>query len=192
MNKSDSELIKACQKNNDLKAFEILIKRHQDKVRAVVYKFINNSNELDDISQEVFIKAFKSIKSYRSEAKFSTWLYRITINTCKDSIRSTMKKTEKVVSIDEMIINKVQDSSNIDTEILIDLKAEQKLVFKEIKRLPLKQQLAIILHDIEFLSYEEISKIADCPIGTVKSRLFSARKELKEKLKHHISIIQTT
>jgi len=192
MNKSDSELIKACQKNNDLKAFEILIKRHQDKVRAVVYKFINNSNELDDISQEVFIKAFKSIKSYRSEAKFSTWLYRIAINTCKDSIRSTMKKSEKVVSIDEMIINKVQDPSNIDTEMLIDLKAEQKLVFKEIKRLPLKQQLAIILHDIEFLSYEEISRIADCPIGTVKSRLFSARKELKEKLKHHISIIQTT
>src|SRR3989339_1440270 len=128
MNKSDSELIKACQKNNDLKAFEILIKRHQDKVRAVVYKFINNSNELDDISQEVFIKAFKSIKSYRSEAQFSTWLYRIAINTCKDSIRSTKKKSEKVVSIDEMIINKVQDPSNIDTEMLIDLKAEQKLV----------------------------------------------------------------
>lgn len=192
MIKTDAELIQACQKSNDLKAFELLIKRHQDKIRAVVFKFINNTNDLDDISQEVFIKAFKSIKSYRSEAKFSTWLYRITINTCKDNIKSKLKKSEKVVSIDEKVMNKIHDSSNIDTELLLDLKSEQRLVFKEIKKLPLKQQIAIILHDIEFLSYEEISKVAECPIGTVKSRLFSARKQLKEKLQPHISTIQLT
>ncbi|MGD9579975.1 MAG: RNA polymerase sigma factor [Vampirovibrionia bacterium] len=192
MTKSDAELIKACQKNNDLKAFETLIKRHQNKVRSVVYKFIKDTNDLDDISQEVFIKAFRSIKTYRSEAKFSTWLYRIAVNTCKDKLKSKHNKYNNVISIDEKIAEKIENTANDKTEDIIDLKADQKLVFKEIKNLPLKQQIVLILHDIEFLSYEEISKIANCPTGTVKSRLFNARKQLKEKLKPVISTIQLT
>lgn len=189
MEKTDHQLVSACQKHNDLKAFEQLIKRHQNKIRSVVYKFLNNAEDLDDISQEVFIKAFKSINSYRGDASFSTWLCKIAINTCKDKVKSQKSYSQKVISIDEERIKDIPENSSNCLDNLLTISEEQKLVFKEIKKLPTNQQLALILHDIEDLSYDEISKISDCPVGTVKSRLFNARKTLKEKLKSVITSI---
>ena len=190
MKKTDKELVVACQKHNDLKAFEILIKRHQNKVRAIVFKFTNNPEDLNDISQEVFIKAFRSIKKYRGDASFSTWLYRITINTCKDTVKRQNIHSQKVVNIEDKSYKEIPDMKHNDITDNIRINKEQKLVLEEIKKLPESQRLALILHDIEELSYKEISHIANCPVGTVKSRLFNARKALKQKLKSLITTIQ--
>ena len=153
MNKSDAELIKACQKNNDLKAFETLVKRHQDKVRAVVYKFINNSNELDDISQEVFIKAFKSIKSYRSEAKFSTWLYRIATNeTLTFLSQQRMQNITSSLDLEETLLSKLESDTYFSGD------ETQKKLQKAILTLPEKQRLVFqkVLVEIQIILYHSI------------------------------------
>lgn len=188
MEKTDKQLVEACKRNNDLKAFESLIKRHQNKVRSIVFKFLNTPDDLDDISQEVFIKAFKAIKTYRGDSSFSTWLCRIAINTCKDRLRHRKNYSQKVVNIEDNTLKEIPDQfSNVEKYVTIN--EEKRLVFKEIKKLPEAQQIALILHDIEDMTYEEISHVAECPVGTVKSRLFNARKTLKDKLKSVITSI---
>lgn len=182
MELSDKELLASCQKERNLKAFEILIKRHQKKVRSVIFRFLQNPDDLDDVSQEVFIKAFRSINSYRGDSSFSTWLCCIAVNSCKDKLKSQKNYNKKVVNINEKEYLQIPDNKKFLSEERLEHNEEQKIVFKAIKELPLNQQTAVILHDIEELSYEEISKISECPIGTVKSRLFNARKSLKEKL----------
>ena len=192
MEKTDKQLVEACKNNQDLKAFELLIKRHQHKVRSVVFKFLNNPDDLNDISQEVFIKAFKSIKSYRGEASFSTWLCRIAINTCKDNLKTKKVHAEKVVNINENTMKEIPEKYYNSLDRHISISEDQKMVFKEIKKLPFNQQLALVLHDIEDMTYEEIANLSECPIGTVKSRIFKARKTLKDKLKPLITSIQLT
>jgi RNA polymerase sigma-70 factor (ECF subfamily) len=186
---NEKDLIKRTQKKNDLKAFEALVRLHQSRVRAVIYRFTQSVEDLDDISQEAFIKAFRAIKTFKGNSSFSTWLCSIAINTCKDKLRSNKRYQQKVVSIEDKNLNQIISEQDSDIEGHLNLTTEQNLVLKEIKKLPENQQLAIILHDIEEFSYEEIAKISNCPVGTVKSRLFNARKTLKDKLKTHITSI---
>lgn len=192
LEKTDKELITRCQNNKDLKAFEILIKRHQNKVRSVIYKFINNTEDLDDISQEAFIKAFRSINSFKGNSSISTWFCSIAINTCKDKLKSKKSYNQKVINIEDKRLNQISDNAVNTFEKNLSLTEDQKIVFTEIKKLPEEQKQAIILHDIEEYSYEDIAKIANCPVGTVKSRLFNARKKLKEKLKPLLTSITIT
>ena len=184
MNKSDLELVNICKKNNDLKAFEILIKRHQCKVRSIIYRFLNNQEDLKDASQEVFIKAYKNLASFKGKSNFSTWLYQITVNTCKDKLRTKKLLENKFINITQEDLFEIPDNKEIDTEL--NLEENKELIQKLIKSLPLEQQMTIVLHDIEEFSYEEISKILNCPLGTVKSRIFNARKALKEKFKPYL------
>lgn len=189
---SEKELIYRCQKNGDLKAFETLIKQNQDKVRAVVYKFTQNNYDLDDISQDVFVKAFKSINKFKGTSSFSTWLYKIAINTCKDKLKSKKVELSKIVNIDDSNFKEIPNKVNNCIEDKINLSYEQTLVFKEINKLPEKQKTALILHDIEEMTYEEISNITETPVGTVKSRLFNARKTLKTALKEILTTIKVS
>jgi RNA polymerase sigma-70 factor (ECF subfamily) len=186
---SDHELIKRCQKKKDLKAFETLIKRHQNKVRAVIYKLTINTEDLDDISQETFIKAFRSINSFKGNASFSTWLCSIAINTCKDRLRSKNRQEQNIIHMQEERLKEIPDNNEDSPDRQLSLSEDKQLVFKEIQKLPDAQKIALILHDIESFSYEEIATISNCPVGTVKSRLFNARKTIKEKLKPIISSI---
>lgn len=190
MQKSEAQLIEACQIQGDLKAFEILIKQHQQMVRSIAYRFITNPEDLNDVSQEVFIKAFKSIKTYKGNSKFSTWLCKIAINCCKDKLKSKSRYQQKVINIDEHDFMEIAEKTHYSLDETVVASEEQKLVFKEIKNLPLNQRIALVLHDIEEMSYEEIAQVSNCPVGTVKSRIFNARKSLKEKLKTFITSIQ--
>lgn len=187
MNITDKELVLKCQNNGDLKAFELLIKRHQDKVRSVIYKFISDPEELNDVSQESFIKAFKSIKTFKGNASISTWFCSIAVNTCKDRLRSKKIYSEKVINIDDQTIKEIPSNYYEAFEDSLILSEDQRLVFREIQSLPEEQKLAIILHDVEDFTYEDVAKLLQCPLGTVKSRLFNARKRLKEKLKPFIT-----
>lgn len=181
---SDQSLISLI-KNGDKEAFNILVKRYEKKVLNILYLQLGNIPDLEDLAQEVFIKIFKNIKGFRGEAKFSTWIYRITMNVAYDYKR----KNKEVYSLDEPMkedeedtFEKVVPSEEEDPLSVVEREDIRSKLQKLIRELPKEYQEVLILREYEGLSYEEISKVLKCPVGTVESRLFRARKELKEKL----------
>lgn len=181
---SDQSLISLI-KSGDKEAFNILVKRYEKKVLNILYLQLGNIPDLEDLAQEVFIKVFKNLNRFRGEAKFSTWIYRITINVAYDYKR----KFKEGYSLDEPIgedtedtFEKVISSEEEDPLSIVEKEDIKKKLHKLIKELPKEYQEVLILREYEGLSYEEISEILRCPIGTVESRLYRARKELKEKL----------
>lgn len=157
--------------DGDQSAFNSLMIKHKDKVRNLVYLTLGDSDYVDDISQDVFISVYKKLGEFRFESKFTTWLYRITVNKCRDYLRK--KKVRSIfVSIKD---SENEISAGPGTEN-IDIPA---LVRKGIKKLPEKLRVPLILRDIDGLSYKEIADQLDCEVGTVKSRIFRARESLK-------------
>lgn len=153
--------------------FRVLMNRHKEKVRNIIYMTLSEIDAIDDIAQEVFITVFKNLKNFRYESQFTTWLYRITINKCKDYLRK--KKVRKIFSsVDE-------DYDFTSTEI-DENKDIRLIVRKAIDKLPEKLRIPMILRDIEGFSYQEISETLELDLGTVKSRIFRAREALRLKL----------
>lgn len=157
--------------DGDESAFSSLMVRHKDKVRNLVYLTLGDSDFVDDISQDVFISVYKKLGEFRFESKFTTWLYRITVNKCRDYLRK-----KKVRSIFVSIKDTETELSTGGQPENIDIPA---LVRKGIKRLPEKLRIPLILRDIDGLSYKEIADQLECEVGTVKSRIFRARESLK-------------
>lgn len=155
-----------------MEEFEELVKQHASRVSNIIYQMLGSPNEVDDLAQEVFIKVFRHIKYFREEAKFSTWLYRITVNTVWDYLRK--QRHRKTIPLEE-ISPIPADNRKEDSEL-------KQLLNTEIQKLPLKYRTVLILKDIEGLSYKEIAKILRCRLGTVESRLFRARQALREEL----------
>lgn len=166
----DFILIKEYIDGNDA-AFETLVVLHKDKVRNLIFLTLGDSEFIDDIIQDVFISVYHKIKEFRFESKFTTWLYRITVNKCRDYLRKKRVRS---------IFTPIKDShENIQSSALrTDIDIPQ-LVQKAIERLPEKLRLPLILRDIEGFSYNEIAEQLDCEVGTVKSRIFRARESLK-------------
>ncbi len=152
-------------------AFSKLMVRHKEKVRNLVFLTLGDSDYVDDISQDVFISVYKKLGEFRFESKFTTWLYRITVNKCRDHLRK-----KKVRSIFVPIKDSESELSVSVNHENIDIPA---LVRKAIKRLPDKLKTPLILRDIDGLSYKEIAEKLDCEVGTIKSRIFRARESLK-------------
>lgn len=152
--------------------FAELIKRHKDKVRNIIYITLTSSDLVDDIAQEVFITIYKNLKNFRFESQFTTWVYRITINKCKDHLR---KKNIRKIFIplkdeeEEPIFESIDEDSDI-----------KQIVRNAIASLPDKLRIPLVLKDIEGFSYQEIAEATECEIGTVKSRIFRAREALKK------------
>lgn len=165
------QLVKQCKEGN-ISSFERLVNQYNTRVSNIIYQMLGSSSDVDDLAQEVFIKIYQHIKYFKEESKFSTWLYRITVNTVIDYFRK--QKHRKTVPLDE--IEPVPAAEKKDNSEL------KKLLQEEIKKLPVKYRTILILKDIEGLSYNEISKVLKCRIGTVESRLFRAREALREKL----------
>ena len=166
----DFILIKEYIDGNDA-AFETLVVLHKDKVRNLIFLTLGDSEFIDDIIQDVFISVYHKIKEFRFESKFTTWLYRITVNKCRDYLRKKRVRS---------IFTPIKDShENIQSSALrTDIDIPQ-LVQKAIERLPEKLRVPLILRDIEGFSYNEIAEQLDCEVGTVKSRIFRARESLK-------------
>jgi RNA polymerase sigma-70 factor (ECF subfamily) len=161
--------------DGDETVFGELIKRHKDKVRNIVYITLSNSNSVDDIAQEVFITVYRHLKNFRFESQFTTWIYRITINKCKDHLRKiNVRKIFLPLKDDEE--EPVFESINEDSDI-------KQIVRNAIATLPDKLRIPLVLKDIEGFSYQEIADTMECEIGTVKSRIFRAREALKKVLK---------
>ncbi len=165
----DYALIRKFNEGDD-HSFTLLVSKHREKVRNLVYLTLNESEPVDDIAQDVFISVFYNIREFRYESKFTTWLYRITINKCRDFLRK--KKVRSIfVSVEEEDYPHSR-SFQPDNEVT-------KLVNEAIQRLPEKLKTPLILRDIDGLSYKEISDQLGCEIGTIKSRIFRARETLK-------------
>ncbi len=166
----DFRLIQAFN-DGDENAFNKLVAMHKDKVRNLVYLTLGDTEFVDDISQDVFISIFHKLNDFRFESKFTTWLYRITVNKCRDYLRKKrvrsifvpIKDTDKEPSISG-------HSENMDIP---------RIVRRGIEKLPDKLKVPLILRDIDGLSYKEIADNLDCEVGTVKSRIFRARESLK-------------
>ena len=159
----------------DESTFRTLVQRHKDKIRNIIYLTLNSSDSVDDIAQDVLITTYKNLKSFRFESQFSTWLYRITVNKCKDHLRKV-----KIRSIFTPIKDGDDDPVYVPS---MEHKDISEIVNNAISKLPEKLRLPLLLKDIEGLSYQEISESICCEIGTVKSRIFRAREGLRELLK---------
>lgn len=178
-------LLKRSQQG-EIKAFEELIAKHQLLAYNIAYRIMGNEEDAKDATQEALIKVFKHLNSFNGDSQFSTWLYRIVVNSCKDLLRKSNR--QKVVSIDNAF-------ETDDGEIPFELKDEKLTpeesviqhetsytVQKAIKSLPEQNRTVIVLRDIQGLSYDEIASIEGVPIGTVKSRIKRGRDMLKEVL----------
>jgi len=158
--------------DGDKSAFQILVKRHKEKVRNIIYITMNNSALVDDIAQEVFITVYKNLKHFRFESQFTTWLYRVTVNRCKDYLRRI--NVRKIFSPIEDGYDVSEYSTPAENNDI------SKIVMDAISKLPVKLRMPLILKDIEGFSYQEISETLKCEMGTVKSRIFRGREKLKE------------
>lgn len=181
----DQELVKRVQKG-DKAAFDLLVIKYQHKLVHLVNRYVKDPSEAQDVAQDAFIKAYRALPEFRGESAFYTWLYRIAINTAKNYLLSRSRRHYDY-EID------VQDAEQLgDTPLLKDIETPEELLMNEqvvqvisaaIDALPEEMRVAITLREFEGMSYEEIAEVMDCPIGTVRSRIFRARESIDEKLK---------
>ncbi len=185
----DALLIKAFQRG-DKRAFDQLVIRHKDRIFNLCYRFIGDYEEANDSAQEAFVKAYGSLKTFRLESAFSTWLYRIAVNTCKNKLGSSSYRAKrKTVSLDNPGNNEVgalpMEIQNGTPSPLarMEEKERRRLVQTALDALPAEFKMVVALRDIEGLSYEEIAQVTGLNLGTVKSRIARARTDLRNKLR---------
>lgn len=181
MDLPEKNLIKRC-KNGDRNAFNELFGMYESKVINIAYGMLSDRDDAYDAAQEVFIKVYKNIASFKENSSLSTWIYRITANTCNDFLRKRQKQSASVsISIvsDEEHDMDIPDTAPMPDEYA-ELNEAQRALREAISQLNDEYREIITLYDVEDLSYEHIAAILNCPVGTVKSRLNRARKNLKK------------
>lgn len=170
-------------KNGDIEAFEELIKQSEKIVYNIAYRMLNNCEDVKDISQEVFIKVYKNLKNFDEKSAFSTWIYRIAVNTCIDEMRK--RKGKQTISIEEEV---QQEDGAVKKQIPVQIETpEENYIKKErkeellsaVEELSQTHKTVLTLRDLEGFSYAEIAEITETSVGTVKSRLSRAREQLK-------------
>ncbi len=179
-------------KERDESAFRELVETHRDRVFNITFRMLGNREEAEDLSQEVFITVFKSIDGFRGDAKFSTWLYRITANHCKNRIKYLARRHDRnKAEFNEEISRAPAAGSSAPTTMAppdqqLSAAEASQFIHKLIGELEEEHRILIVLRDIEELSYEEICAITDLAEGTVKSRLHRARMALRKKVLIHM------
>nr|WP_136250145.1 RNA polymerase sigma factor RpoE [Ningiella ruwaisensis] len=178
--KTDQELVKLVQKGNK-NAFNLLVVRHQNKVMNIVSRYVKNSGDVADVAQEAFIKAYRALPNFRGESAFYTWLYRIAVNSAKNYLTSQSRKPP-ASDVDAQDADYFDGSDalreNASPERTLLSEELQNKLFATIESLPDDLRAAITLREIEGLSYEEIAAVMECPVGTVRSRIFRAREAI--------------
>lgn len=176
--KSDEVLITLVHQGEQ-GAFRVLLERYQERIRNLIYSIFHDQQVVDDLSQEVFIKAYEALPQFRFQSSFYTWLYRIAVNKSRDELRK--RKVRRWFSLQTMLDS---GDKELGSKILVEQHDNelQELLAAGLKTLPEKYRIAIILKDVDGLSYEEISEVMECEIGTVKSRLSRARAMLRKVL----------
>lgn len=181
---TDQQLVQRVQKG-DKSAFDLLVLKYQHRVLKLVSRFVSDTAEAQDVAQEAFLKAYRALPSFRGDSAFYTWLYRIAINTAKNALVSNRRRP---VDFDLDLQDPDQYDRHaklkeVDTPEGVLLTDEiREVVERAMQQLPEDLRTAIVLREIEGLSYEEIAEAMDCPVGTVRSRIFRAREAIDKKL----------
>jgi RNA polymerase sigma-70 factor (ECF subfamily) len=182
---ADSELVQRAQRG-DKRAFDLLVIKYQRRVAGVVSRYIRDPSETMDVVQEAFIKAYRALPQFRGDSAFYTWLYRIAINTAKNFLVSQSRRPPDA-DVDADLAAQVDAGELLEERATPEAQLmEQELeatVWRAIEALPDDLRTAITLRELEGMSYEDIANTMDCPIGTVRSRIFRAREAIDEKLK---------
>ena len=183
-NNIDQQFIERIQRG-DKNAFNLLVRKYQHKVVSLVSRYVNNPGDIPDVAQEAFIKAYRAIPDFRGESAFYTWLYRIAVNTAKNYIVAQGRRPPDM-DVDS------QDAETYDgAESLHEVANPENLMLSDeiraevasaLASLPEDLRTAITLREIEGLSYEEIAEVMECPVGTVRSRIFRAREAIDKRI----------
>ncbi len=179
-------------RERDERAFRELVDEHRDKVFNLTYRMLGNRAEAEDVAQEVFISVFKTIDTFREESKFSTWLYRVTVNHCKNRIKYLARRHDRDQDeLDEAAEQDVAAAVTAPTPALrpdraLEAQQTEKMLQEAIGELDEDHRVLVVLRDVEDLSIEEICEITGLPDGTIKSRLHRARMALRKKIQRHL------
>lgn len=182
----DQQLVERAQRG-DKKAFELLVSKYQRKLGRLLSRFIRDPAEVEDVAQEAFIKAYRALPSFRGESAFYTWLYRIGINTAKNYLVALGRRAPTTTEFDSEEAENFEDGDQLrdvntpENELMSKQIAET--VNSTMEELPEELRTAIVLREIDGLSYEEIANVMNCPIGTVRSRIFRARETIADRLR---------
>ena len=180
MGHSDEELVEACQAG-EASAFDLLVARWEDRIRGACYRFLGSEEEARDVAQEAFLKAYRAIGGFKREARFSSWLYQIATNLCRDRLRR--RRTRATVSLEEMEETGgaiAETRPGVDERLLQDDLA--RVVRRAIEALAEEQREVLILKEYEGLTFLEIAQALDVPVSTVKTRLYRGLGQLRQRL----------
>lgn len=170
-------------KNGDKKAFNLLVSKYQYRIRSLISRLVKDSAEQEDIVQEAFIKAYRAIGRFRGDSAFYTWLYRISVNTAKSHLVANRRRppARNIEINDETLAGTPERLTETNTpEVILQNDQLVEAIKKAIRELPEELRQAITLRELEGLSYEDIAEAMDCPIGTVRSRIFRSREAIQE------------
>ena len=180
MGRSDEELVEACQAG-EASAFDVLVARWEDKIRGAAYRFLGSEEEARDVAQEAFLKAYRALGGFKREARFSSWLYQIATNLCRDRLRR--RRTRAAVSLEELeetgpVIVETRPGAH---ELLLQSDLA-RAVRRAVHALPEEQRVVVILKEYQGLTFLEIAQSLDLPVSTVKTRLYRGLGQLRLRL----------
>lgn len=186
----DTELVRRVQRG-DTAAFDLLVRKYQHRIAALIGRYVADWSECQDVAQDTFIRAYRAIGSFRGDAQFYTWLHRIAVNTAKNHLVAHKRRppTEDIDVGDAEQFDsgvRLRDTDTPDRELA--RQQMEQVVMRAVNALPEELRLAITLREVDGLSYEEIAQRMDCPIGTVRSRIFRAREAIDAELRPLIDV----
>ena len=181
---SDQRLVVRSQQG-DKRAFDVLVLKYQQRIASIVSRYLRDQDEVADVTQEAFIKAYRALANFRGDAQFYTWLYRIAINTAKNHLVAKSRRppnTDKDIHDGEFSANSVVLEAEDQPETLLARDQLQSVILAAVDDLQEDLRTALMLREFDGLSYEGIAEIMACPVGTVRSRIFRARETIEKKM----------
>ena len=179
----EDKLVKRAKKG-DSRAFDLLVLKYQGRVAQLVSRYVSNAAEVEDVTQEAFIKAYRALPKFRGDSAFYTWLYRIAANAAKNHLVALSRRPTTDLALDDSesyeVPGRLKDNESPD-EVIMGQQLEA-VISQAIDVLPLELKAALTLREFEGLSYDEIAEVLECPIGTVRSRIFRAREAIDQKV----------
>ena len=173
-------------KSGDYQAFDLLVLKYQSRLISTAFKFVKDVQIAEDIVQDSFIKAFKALESFREDSSFYTWIYRITVNTSKNFLVSKKRKSELLNSdLSEEASYEIEPVETYSPEDLLQATQLKKVITETIDQLGEDTRTALTLRELDGLSYEQIAEVVNCPVGTVRSRIFRGREVIDEAISQY-------
>jgi len=185
---TDQQLVQRTQRG-DLRAFDLLVLKYQGRIAALVSRYVSDPSEVEDVTQEAFIKAYRAIDKFRGDSAFYTWLYRIAANAAKNYLVSKRRRPGADATLEDTEVGQQAELlADVGTPEAVAMGEELAAVVEDaLAALPEELQAALTLRELEGLSYDDIAVALDCPVGTVRSRIFRAREAIDERVKQQMS-----